>query len=130
MSVISRFKDEWKDVWKDLREIISLRSQLLRSEIIDWISLFFAHVYFLILFSLFLFILLLLAILSFGFYMLEWTNSIGLSLSLSSLLLLFILIIVWKFKYEIILRPSKRFFKRMFRTFSKEVQSQKCSQDN
>lgn len=117
MGLFAGFRNEIGEVWKDVREILFLKVQLIKWEAIEWISLFFAHVYFLILFGLLLFILLLLVILSFGFYILEWTKSIGLSLSISSLLLMIILMIIWKFKHPIILRPSKRFFQKMFREF-------------
>jgi hypothetical protein len=114
MTLLSSLRKEWNRVWKDVREIIFLRSQLLKSEIIEWVCLFIAHIFFLLFFSVLLFILLLTAIASIGFYIMEWTQSAGLGFSFSTLMLLITLAVVWKLKTPLVITPVKRFFIRMF----------------
>lgn len=115
MALFAKLREEWKEVWNELRDLVRLRVQLMKAETIEWISIFFAHVFFLLFFSMLLFILLLIAIVSIGFYIMEWTQSAGLGFSFSTLMLLFILAIVWKLKTRLIITPVKKIFTRMFK---------------
>ena len=114
MGLFARFRNEWKEVSHDLREIFQLRFQLIKLETIEWISLFLAHIFFLLFFSVLLFILLLFVVASIGIYIMEWTQSFGLGFSFSTLMLLITLAVVWKFKTPLVITPVKRFFIRMF----------------